>query len=158
MCRHTTGCLFGSQSTAEGQGIRLCPCSALHREFKSTACILSPTGMKEPGCGSSYKGARCGKRKQKALFTLWPFSHSSCLANNLMGCCGSAKYDTINKLRAGEMSHFQFPFGRNLKGKGESDTAQEALLPCSTELLLFAVTQGGGERRKKKRKKSAEQL
>lgn len=51
------------------------------------------------------------------------------------------------------MSHFQFPFGINLKCSGVPDTVQEAPLPCRTELLLFALTQV-----KKKKKKSAEQL
>lgn len=52
------------------------------------------------------------------------------------------------------MSHFQFSFGINVKWKGVSDIVQEALLPRSTELPLFAITWG----EKEEEKKSAEQL
>lgn len=55
------------------------------------------------------------------------------------------------------MSHFQFPFGINLKWNGVSDIVQRALFPCRTELLLFALTQKEKKNRKKKLK-SAEQL
>lgn len=47
------------------------------------------------------------------------------------------------------MSHFQFPFGINMKWKGVSDTVQEALLPCSTELLLFVIMWGEKKEKKK---------
>lgn len=48
------------------------------------------------------------------------------------------------------MSHFQFSFGINLKWNGVSDTVQRALLPCRTELLLFALTQAEKKKVKKK--------
>lgn len=51
------------------------------------------------------------------------------------------------------MSHFQFSFGINLKWNGVSDTVQRALLPCRTELLLFALTQAEKKSKKKKFKK-----
>lgn len=39
------------------------------------------------------------------------------------------------------MSHFQLPFGKNLKWNGVSETVQRVLPPCRKEMLLFALTQ-----------------
>lgn len=42
------------------------------------------------------------------------------------------------------MSHFQFPFGINVKWKGVSDTVQEALLPCSKSYCSLSLCGEGG--------------
>lgn len=51
------------------------------------------------------------------------------------------------------MSHFQFPFGINVKWKGVSDTVQEALLPCSKSYCSLSLCgEGMGGRGKEKKK------